>query len=753
MAEVFISYKREDREWAEALSKLLESKGLSTWWDKRLSLGQDFDFVIDHELEIADCVVVLWSIGSVKSRWVLAEANEGSARGILVPVLIEDVRPPLAFRRIQTGSLIGWKKIADDVFERLYSEVQKVLHSFPELESEKKGKYKIKPAVKDISKLFEKCLSKQKKFIDWRTKRRDKNDPLKLSIQAYSHEVTSRYNRMQIFGMTKPISLMDVFVDTRINEDLTWLQHHSAEQLNQITKQKAKKLDLQDVSIRGIKIANANKRLVVLGNPGGGTTTFLINIALYTLAGQMEFSALPIFISLWSWPNAEESLIDYITNQFDICNFPDAGYFITKMLECGNCLVLIDGYDLITDQKKEIAQELRNFMNRYSENRYILSSRIVAYDFAFADFKVVEVANFSEKQIKSYIGKWFAHSDKLRDSCWRMLTNNKSLKEFVNKPLFLTLLCIAHDENFGLLDKYEELYGQAIRAILFRWDASRAIKRRTVHSNLSQKKVELLLGYLGEYSFQVGKLFMSQKALEKKINEFFSKTAITIDDNPKTDSLYVLKTIQENSGLLVECACNVFSFSHIALQEYFTAQYIIEEQSEKTLIRENLFVPAWREVIRISAGMLTSRSQSDSFVQLIRDTISNFAHENEIQDLLNTIFSVVKNESPYSASANRALSLHGFLSHVRFPNNKILQLLPALDSQLLQYEILPVDMALTPNRVQTFERIRIRNLNWNKSRALENYIYGNQLLIDCLQISYTRKNVREEILTNLFLEE
>jgi len=40
---------------------------------------------------------------------VRTEAAEGAARGILVPVLMEDVRLPLAFRRIQVADLTGWE--------------------------------------------------------------------------------------------------------------------------------------------------------------------------------------------------------------------------------------------------------------------------------------------------------------------------------------------------------------------------------------------------------------------------------------------------------------------------------------------------------------------------------------------------------------------------------------------------------------------------------------------------------------------
>ncbi len=61
MTDVFISYANQDRARAQMLAQALEARGLSVWWDREIVAGQSYDEVIEHELETAKSVVVLWS--------------------------------------------------------------------------------------------------------------------------------------------------------------------------------------------------------------------------------------------------------------------------------------------------------------------------------------------------------------------------------------------------------------------------------------------------------------------------------------------------------------------------------------------------------------------------------------------------------------------------------------------------------------------------------------------------------------------
>ena len=108
MADIFVSYATEDRERVKPLVAHLQSLGWSVWWDRELVAGPSFDEKIEQAIGAASCVVVAWTQASVASKWVRAEANEGLERGILVPVLLDDVRPSLVFRASHAANLVGW---------------------------------------------------------------------------------------------------------------------------------------------------------------------------------------------------------------------------------------------------------------------------------------------------------------------------------------------------------------------------------------------------------------------------------------------------------------------------------------------------------------------------------------------------------------------------------------------------------------------------------------------------------------------
>ena len=109
MAQVFLSYDREDGPKARVIAQALERAGHFVWFDLHIKGGAEYGREIERALEQSDAVVVLWSERSVVSAWVRDEAAAGRDKGCLIPVLIEPVSPPMGFRQYQNLDFSGWK--------------------------------------------------------------------------------------------------------------------------------------------------------------------------------------------------------------------------------------------------------------------------------------------------------------------------------------------------------------------------------------------------------------------------------------------------------------------------------------------------------------------------------------------------------------------------------------------------------------------------------------------------------------------
>lgn len=114
MADVFISYKREDRTRIARLAQAIERHGFTVWWDLDLVGGERWSKRIKAELDAAKCVVVVWSNQSIASddtyvsEWVENEADVGANKGILVPAMVDAGRIAWTHSKIQLSDLTTW---------------------------------------------------------------------------------------------------------------------------------------------------------------------------------------------------------------------------------------------------------------------------------------------------------------------------------------------------------------------------------------------------------------------------------------------------------------------------------------------------------------------------------------------------------------------------------------------------------------------------------------------------------------------
>lgn len=130
MADVFVSYGREDKDRIKPIVEALTRFGLSVWSDARIGAGAHWDEVIEKELDEAKAILVCWSAESVKSPWVKSEAGKGQLGEKLVPCLLEACKIPLQFQFDQAEDISNWNGAAEHpgwrkILERIGGLVQR----------------------------------------------------------------------------------------------------------------------------------------------------------------------------------------------------------------------------------------------------------------------------------------------------------------------------------------------------------------------------------------------------------------------------------------------------------------------------------------------------------------------------------------------------------------------------------------------------------------------------------------------------
>ena len=109
LADVFLSYARDDEAVARRVARALGNSGFEVWWDADLPAHRAYSDVIERNLQDAKAVVVLWSATAAKSQWVRAEADFARNAGKLVQAQLDGTLPPMPFNQIQCADLKGWR--------------------------------------------------------------------------------------------------------------------------------------------------------------------------------------------------------------------------------------------------------------------------------------------------------------------------------------------------------------------------------------------------------------------------------------------------------------------------------------------------------------------------------------------------------------------------------------------------------------------------------------------------------------------
>ena len=484
-----------------------------------------------------------------------------------------------------------------------------------------------------------------------------------------------RCGKMRVLDMSQPIGLDDIYTSVNILEKITGRrQLKLSELLRNVSPEEVERFSLGAVKeerVPGLEAVEKYSKLMILGKPGAGKTTFLKHLASQCIGGKFQPHRVPIFITLKEFAESKErpDLLEYI------CLYLESKELeaIRELLDRGNALMLLDGLDEVRETDvSHVLRQIQQFSERYHRNQFVVTCRIAAREYTFEQFTEVEVADFDDDQIADFSGKWFrSREDQVKaDRFLQQLKAHPPIRDLATSPLLLTLLCLVFEDSGDFPANRSELYQNGVDVLLKKWDIKRNIERDQVYKKLSLKRKEDLLSQIAYQTFEAGNYFFKQKDVERQIQEFIENLpgASTDEQELELDSEAVLKSIEGQHGLFVERASGIYSFSHLTFHEYFAARCIKEKcnpssTSDSVLIELAKYVvdKRWREVILLTIETL---QKSDILLNLMKEQVDKLvAKDQEIQRVLDHINQKAKlNVKTYKPTAIRAFHLTKILS-------------------------------------------------------------------------------------------
>jgi hypothetical protein len=102
----------------------------------------------------------------------------------------------------------------------------------------------------------------------------------------------------------------------------------------------------------------------------------------------------------------------------------------------------------------------------------------------------------------------------------------------------------------------------------------------------------------------------------------------------------------------------VYSFSHLTLQEYLTAQYIADNNLIEQLVTDHLSDERWREVFLLVAGLVRAKNGADDLLLLMEKEAQKYINTPKLQELLQWADAATKDsEGDFKPVGKRAAAI------------------------------------------------------------------------------------------------
>lgn len=400
------------------------------------------------------------------------------------------------------------------------------------------------------------------------------------------------------------------------------------------------------------EILKRHKSLVILGNPGGGKTTLLRYLAVIfaqVLAEEklgLKEQRVPFLVPLAAYNvelrrNPDLDLLEFIPQWW---RTETMTYNLTPLLQeqlaSGTALILLDGLDEVFEsaERQRVVARVKAFYEKWKkDNRFIITSRIIGY--RDAPFDAADVAHFTLQNFTADEIHWFAHNwwaaylrkargdtpaarEEAKNEAERLTTaisRDPGVQALATNPLLLTILALIHYEGKELPQKRVELYELYVKTLITSWSRRRTLAREALGSLEEVEAIKILaplaLWMHREHPAGTAK----REEIEKQVQDYYTQK-LPPDDAVSAARSFV-DSVRKYAGLLVERGENAYGFLHLTFEEYLAARgAVFAGQVARAEIFETLhpqlYLPAWREVARLTAEYLSLISKEEATASL-----------------------------------------------------------------------------------------------------------------------------------------
>jgi formylglycine-generating enzyme required for sulfatase activity len=306
--------------------------------------------------------------------------------------------------------------------------------------------------------------------------------------------------------------------------------------------QDRERLDMPAREIRRLSTVaqlDRHQRLVLLGDPGSGKSTF-VNFVALCLAGEAlekpeanlnRFTEplpqddedrhrdeepqpqpwthgplLPVRVVLRDFaarglPQASrrataQHLWGFVAAELKAAALGGYEQHLRQELQERGGLLLLDGLDEVPEAEQrrvQIKQAVEDFAAAFPRCRILVTSRTYAYQqqaWRLPGFAEAVLAPFGSGQIRRFVDRWYVHIAQLRgldpddaqgqaELLKRAIFGSDRLRGLAERPLLLTLMASLHAWRGGTLpEKREELYADAVDLLLDWWESPKVVRDR-----------------------------------------------------------------------------------------------------------------------------------------------------------------------------------------------------------------------------------------------------------------------------------